>query len=437
MVRTRVSLLLISLLGEAFATQVSAQRGSLDPAFDKVPFEQWLGERQEARFHWSVRVSRAELSFHQRLAATIDIRLDGQDLAARRRDGKLLLLIQIKDAEGTPYQEHGSIELSKLDADAKDSYIDYSQPAFFVPGDYQLAVAILDSATGEHSSGQLRFRLASPPHEWLKEAWRALPAIEFIGNEASPESWYLPYIRGRLQWAAAVHSPARLNVILNVAPAVPGPGSHRVPSSDLAALLPSLKALSQTGSAALSERVALLDLSRRRTVFDQNDVHDLDWLPLKASLTQASTASIDVHSLADRHEDAQFFVSEVRRLLRASADKPCVLAVLTQPVSFDSGEDLEPVSLEALPPCRVFYIRYHVAEQFVRPLPTQIRGRGRRGRLDGPMIGSRQMEEAFDQLEATLKPLSPKVMDVETPEQVTKALAEIEKALLKADESSR
>jgi hypothetical protein len=32
-------------------------------------------------------------------------------------------------------------------------------------------------------------------------------------------------------------------------------------------------------------------------------------------------------------------------------------------------------------------------------------------------------------LEGTLKPLKPKVFDVEKPEQVTKALAEIEKAL--------
>ena len=35
----------------------------------------------------------------------------------------------------------------------------------------------------------------------------------------------------------------------------------------------------------------------------------------------------------------------------------------------------------------------------------------------------------LDQLEATLKPLKPKVFDVETPEQMTRAFAEIEKAL--------
>jgi hypothetical protein len=173
----------------------------------------------------------------------------------------------------------------------------------------------------------------------------------------------------------------------------------------------------------------LLDLSRRKTVFDQSEVQDLDWPRLKTSLGEANTASIDIHSLSDRHEDAQFFVSEVRRLLRAGEDKPCVLVVLTRPVAFDSGEDLDPISLEALPACRVFYIRYHIAPQFVRVGP-QMGMRGRRSRMgNDPMMGGRNPQEVFDQLERTLKPLSPKVMDVETPAQVTKALAEIEKAL--------
>jgi hypothetical protein len=412
-------------LAATLVAPLSAQRGTLDPAFEGIPFDQWFSEQDQAHFRWTVKVPHAELSFHQRLASSIDIKLDGQDLESRRSHGKLGLLIQIKDVEGTRYQEHGSIELSKLDPDVKAANIDYSQRAFFVPGDYQLAVAIVDPATGEHSASQLQFKVPAPAHGWLTDAWRDLPAVEYIGNDVSPESWYLPNIRGRLPWAAAVHSPARLNVILNVAPSRRG-------SSDLGALLPSLKVISHSGSSAVSEHVALLDISRRRSVFDQDEVHELDWPRLKASLGEANTASIDLHSLADRHEDAQFFVSQVRRLLRASADKPCVLVVLTKPVSFDSGEDREPISLEALPPCHVFYLRYHAPQ--VRSFGPQMGGMGRRSRMGGgpgggPMMSNQTQQENFDQLESTLKPLSPKVIDVETPQQVTKALTEIEKSL--------
>jgi hypothetical protein len=51
------------------------------------------------------------------------------------------------------------------------------------------------------------------------------------------------------------------------------------------------------------------------------------------------------------------------------------------------------------------------------------------------MTGNRPLQD-FDQLEATLKPLSPKVFDVETPEQMTRAIAEIEKALLTSGEQT-
>ena len=415
--------------------QPSVQRGVLDPAFEKVPFDQWLGERDQARFRWTATVPRAELSFHQRLMARIAIKLDGRDLESRRGEGKLVFLIQITDRDGTRYQDHSSVELSKLDENIKAVNLEYLQRAFFLPGDYQLAAAILDTATGEHSTRQEPFRVAAPQHDLLPDAWRDLPPVEFIGNEESPDSWYLPGIRGRLRWVASVHSPARVNVILNVAPSVPAPGSHRSQSGDLAALLPTLKAISQTGSPALSEHVELIDLSRRRTVFHQDDVHDLDWPRLKASLGEANTASIDIHSLSERHNDAQFFVSQVRSLLRAS-EKPCVLVVLTKPVAFESGEDLEPVSLEALPACRVFYIRYRAPAEPVPPFGREMGGRRRGRRMGGSMPGYEPPQDVIDQLEATLKPLSPKVFDVEKPEQITKALAEIEKALLTSDAQS-
>ncbi len=406
----------------------------LDPEFAKIPFDQWLGEHDQAHFHWALNVPHAVLSFHQRLIGRIEVRLDGKDLDSRRGDGQLMFLIQIMDGEGTRYQDHGTLDLSKLNDNIKAANVDYSQGVFLLPGEYRLAVAILDKATGEHSTHQVSFKVAAP-HDFLLDAWRELPVVEYIGKAESPDSWYLPDMRGRLQWAASVHSPARLNVILNVDTSEPTTGLHptrAAPSSGLAALLPTLKAISQSGSSSISEQVELLDIARRRAVYRQDDVHDLDWPRLKAALGGADTASIDVHTLSERHHDAQFFVSQVRSLLRAS-DKPSVLVVLTQPVGFESGEDLEPISLEALPGCRVIYIRYHAPAEHVSPFDQQMRGRGRGGRMGGPMntgtISHIRPQEVPDQLAGTLKPLSPKVIDVETPEQMTKALAETLKAM--------
>ena len=417
------SFLLISL-GSALLAQAPGQRGPLDPAFEKIPFDQWLGERGQGPFRWAVEPTRIELTFHQRLIAQIEVKVDGRSLESRRGDGELVVFYQITGREGTRYQAHATVQLSKLDENIKAANLEVTHRAFVLPGDYQLAIGVLDAGTGEHSATLSKFRVPAP-RNFLPDAWHGLAPVEFIGQEQPPDSWYLPGVDGRVQWAASVHSPARINIILNVAPSVPAPGTHHATSGGLAAVLPTLKVISETGSPSVSEQVELLDLPRRRIPFQQDQVRNLDWPRLKASLNDATTASIDVHSLTERHHDAQFFVSQVRSLLRASEKQPCVLVVLTNPVAFESGEDLEPISTEALPACSVFYIRYHEpAPAFPQFDPQMGRSRSRRG---GPVRNRPQ--EVVDQLEATLKPLRPKVFDVAMPEEVTKVLEEIERSL--------
>ena len=425
-------ILLVALaLSAVIPAQDSGQHGLPDPAFDNIPFEQWLKDPPQSNFHWSVKVSRAELSFHQRLLSSVDISLDGRDFEKRLGNGELLLLIQITDAAGVFYRQHGSIELSKLDPDVRRVNIQYLQRAFFLPGEYQLAAAILDTATNEHSAITSTFHVAAPSQTLLVDAWRGIPSVEFLRNDVSPESWYLPYMRGGVKWASSIQAPARLNVILNVSASIYNPGSRHTPSSGLSALLPSLKVLTQAGSPSIAEHVELLDLSRRKAIFDQNNLHELDWPALKASLAQANTASIDLHSLETSQDDAQFFVTQVRRILRSSADKSCVLVILTQPIAFEAHEDRTPISTEALPVCHVFYLRFYAALPPARPFESPAtRGLGRHAGIGGPRMGSPLASEALDQLESTLKPLNPKVFDIETPAQVAKALAEIQRAFL-------
>jgi hypothetical protein len=397
------------LFSAALAAQTPARHASLDPAFEKYPFEQWLGEGDAGHIHWTAKIDHAELSFHQRLEAQVEVTLDGRDLDSRRADGNLVLLVQIADQSGTRFQDHGNLELGRLDDNVRATNLQYTWRAFVLPGEYRLAVAIVDTATGDHGTRQTTFRVGPAPRELPADTWRDLPAVEFVGKAEPPDGWFLPGVHGKLQWAAAAHSPAHLNVILNVAPSVPTPGARRTPSGDLSALLPTVKALSETGSPAVSDRVELLDLARRRAVFDQKQVRELDWPRLKDSLGESSTASIDIHSLSERHHDAQFFVSQVRSMLRAS-EQPCALVVLSSPVAFESGEDLEPISLEALPSCHVFYIRYRPPTQRIAPLGGPMGGR-RGGRMGGPMGRNRVPLPAIDQLESTLKPLKPKVFE--------------------------
>jgi hypothetical protein len=405
----------------------SPQQGKLDSAFDDVPFDQWMTERAQSSLRLAVNVSHPELTFHQRLEASVQIEVDGKDLENRRR-GELIFYVQITARDGSRYQNHGSLDLTKLDQNVKAATIQYSYRAFFLPGDYSLAIAIVDSVSKERTISQGHFRIASLPQDTFAAEWRHLPPVEFIGAAESPDSWYLPGVKGRLEWAGSVEKPARLNIILTIAPSVTLPGTRATPSGGLPALIPTLKVISHPASPDLSENLEVLDIARHRAVFKQEDMHSLDWRGLKSSLGEANTVSIDVGSLADSHHDAQFFVSEVRRLLRDSP-QPCELVVLSTAIAFASGEDLEPISLEAMPPCKVTYIRYHgqlpVVNMFGRPQGGGRFGRG--GRMDGPMARPRSIPEPVDKLAATLKPLNPKVIDVDSPEEMNHALSEIQK----------
>lgn len=398
----------------------SAQIDSHDPEFDKIPFDKWVSEDSPGPFRWTIDVSRAALSFHQRFVANAVIKVDGRDLDPRRTHGKFLFLVQITAADGKKYQGHHEIELENLDANIKAAFVEYTQGVFFLPGEYRLHAAILDGQTGEHGVRTTQFRIPAMNKDWLQDAWRDLPAVEFLGDKDSPDSWYLPKNTGRLQWP---NSAARVSVLVNVAP--PIQYSRRGQGGEMAVLLPALKAIEPAAST-----VELIDFARRKSAFTQSNPKNLDWPEFKSSLQKATEPSINVKALADKGRDAQFFLSRVRQALRDSdSAKAKVVVILSAPVAFESGEDKTPISTEGLSGVTVFYIRFYPPVRLrPRAMPLPGRAGGRSGLDGGPM---RPPGIIFDELASLLKPLNPKVHDVENPEQLSKVLAEIQKALQK------
>ena len=360
--------------------------------------------------------------------ARVEVQMDGAELARRRGKGQLVIFVRLTDAEGRPYQDHGSIDLEKIEEGIRNQNVTYAESAFVLPGDYRVAVAIFDTATGEHSAKQEKLHVPAPKNDPLPDAWRDLPPVELIPHAEPPDSWYLPTVAGRLHLPAETRRPVQIAVMVNLTPSERLSHSQQVPERNLGALLPALKVISQMAVRNGSLSVALLDLARRRVTFHQEDIHNLDWPALRDSLKEADAGTIDVKSLEDRHHKVEFFEAQVRGRIRPVAKEKSsgaaaparVLIVLSNPVEFESGEDLQPIRLAPESDCRVFYIRYHphIVPPAVPP-PALARGRRQRPGLPPPAI----RETQIDQLAPTLKPLGPQLFDVETPEQFRKALA--------------
>jgi hypothetical protein len=419
---------ILLLLGVALNSRLVAQHNESEAAFERIPFEQWLKERDQLGIRWTEHVSRAQLSTQQRLHAEVEVEIDGADLEKRRGRGQLVVFIQVNDQEGRRYRSHGTIDLQKMKEGVRHEYVTFTHGAFFLPGTYHLAVALLDTETKEHGVKQEVFQIPAFKSDPFPDAWRNLPPVEFVPPGDPPEGWHLP-LTGRLHFPVTTERSAEIDVVINQTPSEYGAGSKGLRNRNLSVLIPALQVISQVDFQNSRLNVELLDLSRRRVTFRQNKVKSLDWSKLSDSLAETPAGTIDVKSLEHRHEGAAFFVAEIKRRIETAPDshQARVLIVLSGPMVFESGEDLQPIRVESGTDCRVFYIRYYAPP--VRPanlnmeragFPHQ-RGLGPRG--NGPF--PQTVASEADQLGPTLKPLSPRIFDVRSPEQFRKALSTI------------
>jgi hypothetical protein len=418
-------ILLAFALGVCAAPRIPAQSGIADPEFAKVPFEQWLEGPAQTQLKWTTHIDPATLSRFQRLTTAVHVRVDGAELVRRRGKGKVMFFVQFDDEAGTAYQDHGTIELDTVREGLSAEDVIFSDSVFVVPGDYHISIAVFFTDTGEHAVRKDKLHVAPLKNDPLPHAWRDLPHVEFRAAVDPPDSWYEPAVTGRLNLQVQPKEPVRIDVVANLSPSDEAAGPLRSQNNTLSSLLPAMKTVAQIAGEGVSLDVAMLDLSRRSTVFQEEGVHTLDWTAVKTALTEANPGTIDVKALADRKQNAAFFVSEVaKRIDPAQTEKPArVLIVLTGPMSFERGQDLRPLRITPPPNCRVFYFRF--AHWLPAPVRMRSRVRGRREDIEPlPPLQARRANEP-DQLEPTLRPLGPRVFDVDSPESFRKALATV------------
>jgi hypothetical protein len=417
-----------------------------------------------AQIPWKMTISPAALDHHQRLRVTIAITVEGREMVKRPASGQLRILIQFNDDQGGTYEDHGILELKDVSAHIRASGFYYTHDAFVRPGDYRVGVALVDTATKEHSFARRSLHVDELKDDPLPVSWNTLAPVEILSHDDVPESWYLPYIAGRLYLPLPTSRPMRVEVLMNL-PAEDA--TAKFYRTSMSALLPSFKALFQIGGQAALLDAAVIDLTHQRVSFEQSQGRDLDWSSLKNALGLANPNVIDVHSLGTRSKSVDFFLSEVRRRLEAGAKwradtatpsngnagegsvvkvrEPLnVMIVLSGPMMFAKGTDLHPIQVEENPDCPVYYIRYHTPLEprkivsYLLPTapvsqrPTGARNSGRAPTPETTATGPTTVTsvdpfspEEGDALENTLKPLRPRLFDVASPEQFRKALAAI------------
>jgi hypothetical protein len=401
----------------------NASTGFKDPVFEQIRFDEWMAHADQSHIHWSLQLSDPQLSAHQRLNVRLWADVDGNELAKRRGKGKLLVLVEVADERGRVWQNHQEMDLEPVEEGIKANDAVFSQQFFVLPGDYKVAVALYDTATLEHTFNKRRLHVPPLKNDPLPDAWRDLPAVEFIAPSRPPDSWYLPFTDGTLHLNARPREPLRVNVVVNLTPSERLTGSSRVQNRNFGALLPAAKILSKVDWGGSPFDLAMLDLSRLKVTYEQDRAGALDWSQASASLSELNPGLIDVKSLENRLHTAQFFVDEVGKRLSTPRTQTALI-ILSSSVEFMPGQEMRPIAVDGPANGRVFYIRY------LTPYLRNSGAGGGRGSLRGGRGGGfppvNPMNQApFDQLAGLLKPLDPHLYQVATPEEFRKALAAI------------
>jgi hypothetical protein len=353
------------------AIQCRAEPGHADPWFAKLPFDKWLSEGEPSDLPWSADILPAEISTHQRLMLRIVVRLHGRELEKRRGAGEFLTLVQYKDNAGRIWQHHTSLDLAKLPVGIGTRQLAIAEYAFVLPGDYSLVIAVCDTSTLEHGLIFRQVQAAPLKPDPLPEAWAGLPAVDFLPPITEPpDVWYLPGVEGRLNLSLATRRRVDIHLLVNITPSSKLAGSIAAMRGNMEALIPTLKVLSQIDVRNGSIETALLDLTHRRVVFEQNvfeqkNGNNLDWDGMRKIFLDAQPGIVDAHTLASRQKMGAFFQSEVMRRLFADAPAEAadeatqIVIVLSGPAFLQDQEPAGPLSLPDNADHRVFYIRYH------------------------------------------------------------------------------
>jgi hypothetical protein len=392
--------------------------------FAGVPFERWLTEAPSQQIPWKVRMSPGKLSPHQRLEASIEVRVPGPELLKRKQDEHVLLLLQVKDEAGAQYRNFGYLEASDFRPELGKADVTFTWQAFVVPGKYEVAVALVDKASDEHNFTRSTWHVDRMKKDPLPDAWKDLPSVEFWSPEAhNLDELYRSDIDGHLHLPLAASRRVHLEILADLTPSDLFAGNQKLYENYLGGVLPMVKALSQIRMPSGSTDVAGLDLYQSKVIFEQHDAAELDWPQLKVALApDKGPAVVHVNTLQQREHSPVFLREEIARRLKApgqaapgEASDPLVFIVIGQNMDLYTFPHLSAMVEDKH--CAVFYLQYGVSGTERDGLRTR--------RLDGILVNLGPLFGDAEKVVRLLQPLPVRTFQVRSPESFRQALARI------------
>lgn len=408
------ALCLLALGSSVFPPACRAQSDGPVPGLWDIPFQKWVSEGERKEIPWEVKVFPPGLRLHQRLAVRINAQVKGEVLERLGPVQELMLVGRMADSDGHWLESHG-IGWTRVDKPLPDgASLAMTLQAVVLPGEYTLGLILYDRVTGQRSVTRRALHVPRIHNDPLADAFRDLPRVEFLQTRGSSGVAVRTGVTSRLWLPVTTRRRVRIEVLVNFSLSEQYSGLKWADQFNVGAMLTLLSVLSQLEVSNGSLRVTGLDLMRRRVVFEQDNVQDLDWGRLIKKLQEANPQVVDKETLEGRKQNAAFFREEMARRLAEEAAPPAaapprgdahpterqaptrVFIVVSSAMLFPRGADLAPLPRREHTNIRVFHLRYQV----------------------GP-------SNLWDELNRILKPLEPRTFTMDSPMNVRRALGEI------------
>jgi len=356
-------------LGTATSAFAQGKPASPERWFAQLPFDEWMKQGPSRQLPFKTHGEVLGLAVQQRLVARIEARIDGAELVARGNHGTLVALVQLTDRSGQQFRNAAELSLDTLKPEARRTEITVSWTLFVRPGEYSVQLALYHTETKQHGLTQQSLRVPEAKKSFEADLWHDLPNIEFWGTSAppDPDAAYLPDVEHDVHVPLRSDRPISLQIIVDVTASEAFEGSAELFSEYLFRVLPAMRVLANADVSGGSIRVSAIDLLHRRELFDQRNVHMLDWERFKRVFSPESVGTVDVASL-NKKKSPVFLRQELSRRLQGEHEgerAPMkVFIVLTAPLSSYSFSGLqEPGALPDKCSCRVYYLEFGVVRQ--------------------------------------------------------------------------
>jgi hypothetical protein len=418
--------------------QEQANEPTTESIFADAPFEKWKAEGPHQDLPWKVNMSANQLSFHQRLIALIQINFPVQEMLKLTQDDQLILLAEVRNGQGVSARNFGVLELNKLKPEMKRTDIEFSWVAFALPGQYEVALAIWDKKSGKHNFMTKLFHVDAYKRDPLPEMWNGLDVFEFWSDKRDgPEYLFHSDIGGRLNLPLKTKRPLDMELLLDLTPSADiFRGNVGYYNRYLAGAVPMFKIFSQIDVANGSRNAEALDLVQRRVSFSQSGGKELDWASLRRTLSPDNNpGTVSIKDLQNKKQSPVFLREEIVRRLNDPAlqgkkdERPLhVFVLIGGPMDMYSFPQVPAIETGNEEDCVIYYFQFNF---FERPSPQQQQQRRRRfDRFDRPDRHPERLESPSisgdaGAVEKMLKPLKMRVFQVESPDELRRALAKM------------